>query len=261
MSFLELLAWSVWDLLRPRKLMTLLLVGLAGPLLATLLRLNVPEGSYNPQFAYGMTVPTAVYAFTMVLLCIVFASGIVSSEMVGKTIQYLLTRPIPRYKILLAKWLGAVIVVSLGTMLSCALTGIIAYGPGGIGESNLLRDLMIIPVGVATYCSLFTMLSVLTSKPWIIAIAFGFLWESWVSLVPGDFQKLSVMAHLRALSPQPALPQNAPSDIFEAWKVFNQQIISPATAWNSVALITIISLAIGCAVFSSAEFVPKDEAA
>src|SRR5436190_12832666 len=147
MSFLELMAWSVWEMLRPRKLMTLGLVGLAGPMLALLLRLKISPDSYQPSIAYGMTVPIAVYNFTLVLLSVIFASGIVSSEMVGKTIQYLLTRPTPRWKIFLAKWLAASCVVSVTVILSCMLTAMITHGPGKIISSNLPRDLLILPIG------------------------------------------------------------------------------------------------------------------
>lgn len=259
MSFIELVAWSVWDYVRPRKIATIILVGLAGPFFATLLRTTVPPDEYGPEIAYGLTVPTSVYSFALVLLSVVFASGIVSSEMVGKTIQYLLTRPTPRWKIFLAKWLAAVIVVSVAVMISCTVTAMITHGPANLANSKLSRDLFIIPIGAVAYCSLFALLSVLSTKPWIFAISFGFLWESWVPLVPGDFQKLSVMAHLRALSPQVQVNNTqGPEEILR--RLSGGEVISPSTAWNALLLITILSLAIAAAVFSSAEFVPRDEA-
>lgn len=260
MSFIELLSWSVWEMLRPRKLLTIALVGLAGPMLALLLRFKMNSEIYQPQAAYGMTVPLGVYNFTLVLLAVVFASGIVSSEMIGKTIQFLLTRPTPRWKILLAKWLAAMIVVSVASILSCTLTAMITHGPAKIGNSNLPRDVLILPIGALTYCSLFALFSVLSTKPWIFAISFGFLWESWVPLVPGDLQKLSIMAHLRALSPQAGVAKG-PHDLVEILKAFSSTAITPATAWNTLAIINILALAIACVLFMSSEFVPKDETA
>lgn len=260
MSFLELLSWSVWDNLRPRRVLTMVLVSLAGPGFAMLLKLRIPANHYNPQFAYTITVPLAVYSFSMILLCVVFASGIVSSEMVGKTIQYLLTRPVPRWKILLAKWLAAVLLVTLAIMVSCTLTAVVTHGIGGIGNSQLVRDLKVIPLGVVAYCSVFTLLSVLSTKPWLFAIGFGFLWESWVPFLPGDFQKLSIMSQLRALLPAVNNATDAPSRLLDVARAFQPETITSSAALNTLAVITILSLGAACAVFMSAEFVPKDEA-
>ncbi|MBA3725700.1 MAG: ABC transporter permease subunit [Armatimonadetes bacterium] len=257
MNFVELLAWSVWDLLRPRKLVTMLLVGLAGPAFAMLIR-SVSGTDYAPNVAYGLSVPLAVYSFTMILLSVIFASGIVSAEMVGKTIPYLLTRPIPRWKILLAKWLAATLAVSIAVMASCALTAVITHGFAGLGSSPLQRDLIIIPVGVVSYCSLFTMLSVLSTKPWLFAISFGFLWESWIPFLPGDFKKLSIMSQLRALSPHSGTGP-APSGPMEILRLLSPENIEPSAAWNALIVINVVTLAIAAAVFSSGEFVPKDE--
>jgi len=257
MNFVELLAWSVWDLLRARKLLTLLLVGLAGPAFAMLVRL-VAGSHFNSDIAYGLSVPLAVYSFTMILLSVIFASGIVSSEMVGKTIPYLLTRPIARWKILLAKWLASSLVITLAVMASCVATAIITHGFTGLGNSPLPRDLIIIPVGVLSYCSLFTMLSVLSMKPWLFAISFGFLWESWIPFLPGDFKKLSIMSQLRALSPHSETGP-APSGPMELLRLLSPENIEPSAAWNALIVINVVALAVAAAVFSSAEFVPKDE--
>jgi ABC-2 type transport system permease protein len=259
MTFVELLAWSVWELLRPRKLLTMAIVGGAGPAFAVLLRLVVPERDYSGDIAYSIVVPFAVYGFTLILLSIVFASGIVSAEMTGRTIPYLLTRPIPRWKILLAKWFAASLMVAFSTCVSCIVAAVITHGPGDVANSNLLRDLRTIPVGALSYCSLFTFLSVVSTKPWLFAISFGFLWESWVPLLPGDFQKLSIMTQLRALSPQPNSTMT--HGIEDFLRMLNPESISIATAWNILLVVNIVSLALACAIFSSAEFVPKEEAA
>ena len=255
MSFVELLSWAVWDLLRPRKVATLVICGLMGPLFGTLAR--IASGSANA--AYGLAVPLAVYSFTLIILSVVFAAGIVSSEMVGKTISYLLTRPIPRYKILLAKWLGATLVVSVATMLSCALTALATYG-GDIANSPLRSDLWLIPVGAVAYCSLFTLMSVLSTKPWLFAVAFGFLWEAFVPFLPGDLKTLSVMAQLRALGSDSSFA-SVPSGMAEMLSMLNQNEIAPASAWNTLAILVAISLIVSCVIFTLGEFVPKDEAA
>jgi ABC-2 type transport system permease protein len=257
MKFIELLSWAVWDLVRPRKLIAMAVIALAGPVFAILIRIAAGR-EFDGGTAYGIATPLAVYSFTMILLSVIFASGIVSSEMVGKTIPYLLTRPIPRWKILMAKWLGASIMVSAATMVACLLTALLTYGPSGLTSSAVTRDLLIIPVGAVSYCSLFTMLSVLSLKPWLFAISFGFLWESWIPFLPGDFKKLSVMSQLRALSPHTDAAR-ANSGALEVLSLFSPENITTASAWNTLAILNVLAIGIALAVFTSAEFVPKDE--
>ncbi|MEO7454231.1 MAG: ABC transporter permease [Fimbriimonadales bacterium] len=255
MSFVELLSWAVWDLMRPRKIATLVVCGLMGPLFGGLAKF----ASGSAQTAYGLAIPLAVYSFTLIILSVVFAAGIISSEMVGKTISYLLTRPIPRYKILLAKWLGATLVVAIATMISATLTAFVTYG-GDVASSPILSDLWLIPVGAVAYCSIFTLMSALSTKPWLFAVAFGFLWEAFVPFLPGDLKSLSVMAQLRALGSDGSFA-SVPSGMAEMLSMLNQNELSPASAWNTLAILVFLSVIAACVVFTVGEYVPKDEAA
>jgi ABC-2 type transport system permease protein len=255
MSFVELVSWAVWDLMRPRKILTMVICGLMGPFFGGLAR----YASESSDTAFGLAMPLAVYSFTLIILSVVFAAGIVSSEMVGKTISYLLTRPIPRYKILLAKWLGAVLVVSIATLLSAVLTAFVTYG-GDIARSPIGGHMWLIPVGALAYCSVFTLMSVLSTKPWLFAVAFGFLWETIVPFLPGDLKTLSIMAQLRALGPEGSFA-SVPSGMAEMLSMLNQNELAPSAAWNTLAVLVVASVVASCVVFTLGEFVPKDEAA
>ncbi|MDQ2985496.1 MAG: ABC transporter permease subunit [Armatimonadota bacterium] len=253
MSFIELVSWSVWDLMRTRKIATMVICGLMGPLFGALAK----YASGSSATSYGLAMPMAVYSFTLIILSVVFAAGIVSSEMVGKTISYLLTRPIPRYKILLAKWSGATLVVALATTISAVLTALATYG-ADIGRSPILSELWLVPVGALAYCSIFTLMSVLSTKPWLFAVAFGFLWEAFVPFLPGDLKMLSIMAQLRALGSDASFA-SVPSGMAEALSMLNQNEIPAATAWNTLAILIVFSVIAACVIFTIGEFVPKDE--
>ena len=255
MRFVELLSWAVWNFTRPRRIVTMVLLGAAGPIFALIMRF-APR-TFGADMAYGTVVPLTVYSFTMTLLAILFAGGIVSSEMVAGTIQFPLTRPVPRWKLFLSKWLASALLVSVVVMLSCIVTALFTHGFARLHESGLARDLVIIPIGAATYCSLFSLVSVISTRPWLIALIYVFAWESWVPMVPGDFQKLSIMAHLRALSPH--VEATARGDAMELLRALNPDTISATTAWNTLVVINILALAVALGVFMSAEFVPKEE--
>ncbi|MCH8274529.1 MAG: ABC transporter permease [Armatimonadetes bacterium] len=256
MTLIELFTWQVWDITRPRKIAAMAAIGFVGPLFAIIWRLA--ERGHSPDFAYGIIAPVAVYGFSLVLLTIIFASAAVSGEMGAGTITYILTRPVSRVKVLLAKWLAATAVVSLTVILSCAITATVLYGPSLVGSSALPQDLAVIPVGVAVYSAMFVALSALSNKPWLIAIIYVFLFESWVSLLPGDFRNLSVMAHLRALSRHDPPLEPGQAGAFELIFGTPEQI-AVVTAASTLILMTVISLTVACLLFTFREYVPKEE--
>jgi ABC-2 type transport system permease protein len=253
-TFFELLNWSLWDALRPKRVLTLVIVSLAAPLFAGLNRVIAPND--YPDAIYALMVTFLSFNFAMVLLTIVFACGIISNEVVGRTIPFLLTKPIHRYKIFFAKWLAAVLVVSIATMFSIGATGVICFGIS-FGNTPVFRDLLITPVGVITYCSLFAFLSTISTKPWLIGVIFGFFWETWVPLFPGDIQKLSVMSYIRTLSPQLDV---GPQDEFNQIAQFlNVEQITTTEAWNTLSFLTLAALITGALIFSYGQYVPKEE--
>src|SRR5690348_11609469 len=108
MSDLYLFKNTLRDMARPGKLAAAgLLVGLS-LLIAVLLRANAKVGEYNPAEAYNTVSALLVFGFMLVILSVVFSTGIIVQEIEQKTIPYLLTRPMPRWRILFAKYLGAV---------------------------------------------------------------------------------------------------------------------------------------------------------
>lgn len=254
MTFFELLNWSLWEALRPKRVLTLIIVSLSAPLFAALNRIINP--SEYPDAVYALMVTFLSFNFAMVLLTIVFACGIISNEVVGRTIPFLLTKPIHRYKIFFAKWLAAVLVVSIATVISIAMTGIICFG-SQLANTPVLRDLLIAPIGVITYCSLFAFLSTISTKPWLIGVIFGFFWETWVPLFPGDIQKLSVMSYIRTLAPQ--LDVGPQDELNQIAQLLNVEQITIIEAWNTLSFLTLAALIAGALIFSYGQYVPKEE--
>jgi hypothetical protein len=72
------------------------------------------------------------------ILAVVFGTGVISQEMEQKTIVYLLTRPVPRWRILLAKFAAAWIVTSVTAILATLALAAVTHQPGaGSGQTRL----------------------------------------------------------------------------------------------------------------------------
>ena len=87
------------DLTRPKRLIAALILISIPTALAMLLkwRLTV-RGEFYPQAVYNTFAPFIVFGFIVVILSVIFATGVVSQEVEQKTIVYLLTRPVPRWR-------------------------------------------------------------------------------------------------------------------------------------------------------------------
>ncbi len=255
MSFFELLSWGLWDATRKRKLIGAAVICSVPVFLAIIP--HFAHAGFNPSVAYDTVFPLAVQQFAMVLLCILYGTNAVAAEVSGKTIPFLLTRPTSRVSIFLSKWAAGTVFSSAATIICALLVALVIYGPSGIVGSPILRDALVIPVGVAVYMAVFCCLSTLLTRPSVPAIAYVFAFETWVWVVPGDFIKLSIMTYVRTISlHSPPVEQNGLAELVQQMR---NSTVSMTTSWNTLAVILILALAIGCFAFSRGEYVPKED--
>lgn len=257
MSFGELLRWTFWDVMRTRKVVMMAVLASVGPLFAIVIQLS---GDQVNSAGYSFVLQVAVYMFTLVLLSIVFGCSAIAGEVTGRTIPYLVTRPVSRTKILLAKYVSAVIIVSVVSVLACLATAAI-FGIGVVGVDRVLKDVWVIPFAAAVYCAVFVALSTLLVRPVLPAVFYTFAIESWVSLIPGDFSKLSILTYVRVLADHEPPDAGTPSGIFELLSNMSPPTITTDQAWTTLSLIAVIALTVGVIAFGRGEYVPNEEAA
>lgn len=212
---------------------------------------------YQPELAYNTLCAELVFGFILVILAVVFGTGVVAQEVEQKTIVYLLTHPVPRWRILLVKFLAAFLAITVAAWIASLLLALVTFGPAHLGQSHLLRDLGILAVGALAYGALFLLLSTLVSRPLIYGLLFTFGWETWVPNLPGDFHKLSLMAYLRVLAPHPQ-PQSDTVDLSSLISSLNPSSISTSLAWDVLLAVVLICLLAAVLTFSRREYAPRD---
>jgi ABC-2 type transport system permease protein len=201
---------------------------------------------------YGVIV--AIYDIRNVLpLCaLFFAASLVADEVEGKTLTYLLTRPLRRASILLGKF-AAYVVTSLifawpVTVLTFFLLAT-SRGLAGLGArvGVLFQDLGVIAVALVAYGALFTLLGVLVKRPAIPGLLFLYGWEL-VANLPGYLPRFTVTAYLRSLlSHRPA--QEGLSELL------GQVSFGAAESVASLGLLTVLFLVLAFGIFSGREYV------
>jgi ABC-2 type transport system permease protein len=248
------------DLTRPKRLIAALILIAIPSALALMLRWGARRGSddFYPQAVYNALAPAMVFGFILVILAVIFATGVVSQEVEQKTIVYLLTRPVPRWRILLMRFLAAIVAISVTGWLAAGLLAFVLLGGSALSDSTLQRDLTIIPIAALAYGSAFLLLATLLAKPLLWGLLYAFGVESWAPNLPG-IQKISLMAYLRVLAPHTQMERES-VDIREFLTVMNPGTITNTTAWTVLTLVIGLSLCAALFIFSVNEYVPREDA-
>jgi ABC-2 type transport system permease protein len=250
MNDLNILRNTLKDLFRPKKLIVVLIVAALPLLVAVLWRVAAPADQFVKSDVYNRLSDLLIFGFVLVMLACVFGTNLVAQEVEQKTIVYLLTRPVPRWRILLMKYLAAFLATTLATWLAAMLLFTVTTSTVHLTHTAFGRDLIVIPIGCLAYGGLFLLIATLFRRPLVIGLIYTFAVESWLPNLPGNFKMLSLMAYLRALAPHP-LSTADPTDIATD--------ITQALAWKVVIGVVIVTVTAACVVFSTSEYVPRDD--
>lgn len=262
MSDLLLMANALRDALRPRRLTIALLLTLIPPLLGLGYRLLTPAASFVPNDVYDGLVVGLIFSFTLAILAVVNGTGVVSQEIEGRTIVYLLTRPFPRWRILLSKWLVALFVTGIVVTLSTVLLALAVYGPARFTEAGIGGDLRALLMGTVAYSALFLLLGTAIPRPLTYGLLFLFGWETWVPKLPGQFARISIMTYLRTISERTISGEGSQDrgNFLLSFARAPDINIPQWQAWLILWLVTGLSVAGAIAIFSTREYAPREDA-
>jgi ABC-2 type transport system permease protein len=212
----------------------------------------------NKTFVY---VTEFVYLKGMVLLLALFyGTMLVGEEVENQTIQYLLTRPIPRNAIILGRF--AAYLVLTGLLLNAAM-GMVFAACTSIGgfEANretvklFIHYALLNVAALAAYGAFTSFLGAVTRWPIILGVAFLFGWQRLVSFVPGAIDFFTIEKYINALLPVLATQrQNIKFNI--AIAEFQKQQIIVGFTKGGIALICIVAafLTLTCLVIRYREY-------
>lgn len=244
---LEGMIWS------RRSLLMALLLGL--PILFGLLYRIVLVAKVPAQVAgfdlYGVIVAVYYVRNVLPLAALFYATSLIADEVEGKTLGYLLTRPVRRESILAGKFAAYVVTTLALALPSTVVTFFLlltARGFSGIGSAvpDLFRDMGVIALTLLAYGALFTLAGVLLRRPVIPGLLFLFVWEL-VANLPGYLPRFTVTAWLRSLlHHRPA--QEGLGELFG-------QVLPAGLSLAVLAAMIVTFLALALWIFSRREYV------
>lgn len=210
------LAWfSLREMARRRRLVSLVLINLLPVLVVAAIRIWFPEAGITPQILLASLSHDVFMPFLIPVVALAVGVPAIGEQVDDGTIVFTWTRPVRRRAIYLGRLLAAQSVSTLVLSLSLILCFVVmvSAGPQVITWEFLrlyLRTFVIIGLGAFTYAALFAAMGTFFKKPVLPAILFAFGWENLVSNIPARVQELSLRFHLQNLVSR---PDTAPTDL------------------------------------------------
>ena len=218
-SALRVFDLSVSEMLWSRRTIFMGLVVGAPVVIAVILRLLDALGA--PVFQvngmrmagpaiFGLMIWIFYLRFTVPVLGVFYGTSLIADEVEDKTITYLFTRPIPKGAVLVGKffaYLACTVFVVLPSVVIVYLCIVPVRGSLGASFLDLVKDLVLLAVGLAVYGAVFAFIGARFKRPLLVGLIFIFGWEQAALAFPGYLKKFTVAYYLQALVPH-AMPND-----------------------------------------------------
>lgn len=199
----------------------------------------------------------AVYLFLLypqvicLLLALFYGTSVLGYELDGKTLTYLFTRPLPRWQIVVGKYLGIVTALVPAAALSMVASALIL----GVGSTLLLAMLAGSVGAVLAYSAVFILIGFLIPRrAMVVGLLYGIVFEFVLSFAPALVNEITVTYYLRSLVAG-LLDLPIPREIA---RIVGGASVTGAIA--SLALIAAVCLALASLLAAQREYLIKDEA-
>ena len=247
------------DMLHRRRSQVIAIILLL-PAFIPLLLLFLPRGQLDNGVTFvfdNMAEMLYIYAVTP-LLSLFFGAMLVGEDIESQTIPYILTRPVPRSAWIAGRFLAFLVLCSLLlfaalsiTFVTCSILDV--SFPAG---KTLVTMLHYEGAGIAAllgYGSICMLLGAVVKRPVILGVLLIFGWQRAAMYAPGITDFFTIEKYVNALLPEGGasivvLSQAAITDAYKS-----EMVVSAPSA-----LMTLIVIAIGCVVLTSAAVLSKE---
>lgn len=208
---------------------TLLLAGLAAlPVLVALI-FSLSSSSEDPErWTARILYQGLVVAIVLPLTALLLGTSALGDEFEDGTAVYLLTKPIPRWQILLPKLVASWLITAAIALLSTVISGLIA-----LEDSTKLAQgygLAVI-LGSLAYCCVFVLLSVSTNRALVFGLVYVFLWEGVITTIFDGTSYLSIRQYTMGLG----------ADLADASTFVIDPIVGGTTALIMSAIVIVVA--------------------
>ena len=165
----------------------------------------------------------------MPIVVMTLATGAFGNELEDRTLNVIVLKPVPRYAIVLPKYLASVIVA--GVIMLVAIGLIVGIGLTSGGFTAIAAGIVAVAVGVITYGAVFTWAGIMTSKALGFALVYVFLWEQLLTRFIRGARYFSIREYTLAIL-------NGIDD--KTFSVFDNRVLSLPAALIAAGVVTVL---------------------
>jgi ABC-type transport system involved in multi-copper enzyme maturation permease subunit len=186
------------------------------------------------------------YFFTILpMMCVRGCGPLIRDELQADTLGFLITRPVGRARLLIAKYAAQVASLEIVLLLETLLL----FAAGAARHVEPLGHLLLLLLGVQVlvvpaWSALGLLLGQLTTRYMIAALIYGAVVEMGIGRIPTNINNLSIIRHLQTL-----LTHNA-----ELNKIYSWPADGMITAICALPVATVFFLSIAALLFSFIEY-------
>lgn len=245
---------AIREYFRIRRLLPWVLLAVFCMVIANYWQALQPTASHEESYSNT----SSIFVFHILALAsAIFTTAIISQEVEQKTIVYLLTRPVPRWKLLTIRYVASAIAVSAVAILCAVLTSLGAYHSLQ-NNSLLVKDCLALIVGAFAYGALFLLVSLMFNRAMIICLLFAFGWETAVPNMPGQMYYLSIFSYLQGIAQHPSTGGNKLLGLLVGGNGDNT--LTAGTSYAVMALMVAVLIGFGAWWFTHFEYLPREDA-
>jgi len=194
--FGEIAITTLRALLGRRRTLLMLLLAAIPIIVGLLVRANGRPGPAD----IGSALDGLVIRVVLPLVALVFGTAALGSELEDGTAVHILTKPIRRSTIVLAKITVAGNLTAAMLVPSTLLAGILMARPGTDALPTTFAIAAGVLVGSYLYAAIFVTLSIVTSRGLLVGLGYALIWEGILAgLLPGS-QVFSVREYVRGIA-------------------------------------------------------------
>jgi ABC-2 type transport system permease protein len=219
------------QLLGRRRVLLLAAMGALMVLVALVYRLGDPTAEEAHDWTIQLLTEFGVRGM-LPIVALIIGTGAFGAEIDEGTIIHLLSKPTARFEIVISKLLPAVALTALMTVPATVVVALI--GGSGDGASLAVGFGAGMLAGSVIYAAVFVMLGMLTSRAFIIGLAYIILWEGLLAGLFAGTRTFSVRQHVLGVTDAIVPISRVVGDVLE-----------PTTALVVGALAVVLVTAIG----------------
>lgn len=243
---------------RTGKTRVFALLGLIPVALAVIVRIVLHGRSGDITAVFTEILMVFFLQFYIVILSLFYGTSVVAEEVEGRTLSYLITRPVPKPAIVLGKYAAYALLMFLIVAVSLSLSFFI-MNAARLADPSLyltfLGYLGVLGLGILAYTAFFAFLGTILKRAILVGLVFGFGWENVIQYFPGSTQRFSIVHYLKSLLPyRPASGGGGRLTLL----LFRLEPTSPALAVLVLAAIAGVFLALACLLFRMKEYLYEE---